>query len=120
VTLIILQFNATFPNLQTFPKAGVFHSSEIRLVFGTYAEGSKAPSPPEEVALSEFIQGAWARFAKDPWSGPGWTAVGNSPSGNDLGDIGSYGETGVRMIRASDVDKRCGIYTPLYKKVAGL
>ena len=27
-------FNATFPNLQTFPNAGVYHASEIDLIFG--------------------------------------------------------------------------------------
>ena len=29
-------FNASFPNTQIFPDAGVYHSSEIPLVFGTY------------------------------------------------------------------------------------
>jgi hypothetical protein len=119
-TDIVIQFNATFPNLQTFPRAGVYHASEIKLIFGTYAENSKVPIPPGEVALSEYVQGAWARFAKDPWSGPGWTAVGNSPSGNDIGDIGAFGDSGVRMIKGQDVDKRCDIYMPIYKKNAGI
>jgi acetylcholinesterase len=94
------------------------------LIFGTYGQGnsvvSSRPSPPQEVALSEFIQGAWARFAKDPSSGPGWTAVAASPSGTDLGDIGLMGSAGVTVIRPSIVDTRCGIYYPLYKAVAGV
>jgi hypothetical protein len=85
-------------------------------VFGTY----KKPAPPREVALSEFMQGAWARFAKDPWSGPGWTAVGASPSGFDLGNIGSRQNPGVQVIKASAVDGRCNIYDGLYKKNSGL
>jgi hypothetical protein len=111
------QFNATFPNLETFPKAGVYHASEIRLIFGTMNHGRVASTPTEE-ALSEFMQGAWARFAKDPWGGPGWTGVGLSPLGFELGNIGSS-NGGVTLIKAKEVDSRCSIYTPLYKKVAG-
>src|SRR3954453_22931023 len=29
-------FNASFPNTQPFPGAGVWHTSEIDLIFGTY------------------------------------------------------------------------------------
>ena len=65
------------------------------------------------------MQGAWARFARDPWEGPGWTGVGLSPTGYDLGNIGSRGSSGVTLIKTSEVDSRCGIFTPLYKKVAG-
>jgi hypothetical protein len=94
------------------------------MIFGTYGQGtteaSKRPSTAQQAALSEFMQGAWARFAKDPWSGPGWTPVGGSPSGADLGNIGSSGSTGVTLIKPSEVDGRCGIYMPLYKAAAGI
>jgi hypothetical protein len=75
-----------------------------------------SPSSPREEALSEFMQGAWARFSKDPWSGPGWTAVGGSPMGYDLGNIGSHDSTGVTVIKPSAVDSRCDIFTPLYQQ----
>jgi carboxylesterase type B len=119
-------FNASFPNLQTFPNAGVFHASEIDLVFGTHgklptATGSK-PSPPQEVALSQFIQAAWARFAKNPADGPGWIKVGAAHSGrplsgsepHDLGVLGGGTSTGVTVVSRKGVDANCAMFVPLY------
>src|ERR1700712_2310931 len=84
------KFNATFPNLQTFPDAGVFHASEIKLIFGTYGQGNTAvssrPSPPQQVELSEFMQGAWARSPRRPSrssSSPPARTRTRSPSGRD-------------------------------------
>ncbi|KAF2672173.1 cholinesterase [Microthyrium microscopicum] len=115
-------FNATFPNLQAFEAAGVFHSSENRLIFGTYGKGiteaSKRPSTPEEHIVSEIMQAAWARFAKDPFNGPGWTQYGNSPSQADIGNIGSE-SSGVSVIN-HDIDGRCVLYNSLYLKNSGL
>ena len=76
-------------------------------------------STPEEIAFSQFIQGAWARFAKDPYSGPGWTAVGGSSTGHDLGNLGSAGP-GMTVIRPEDVDGRCGLFNHLYLGNAGI
>ena len=66
-------FNGTFSNTQAFPNLGTYHSSEISLVFGTYPRNS---TTTQENALSMSMQGAWARFAKNPAGGPGWNAVG--------------------------------------------
>jgi carboxylesterase type B len=119
-------FNATFPNLQTFSNAGVFHASEIDLIFGTYGKlptvTSKQPSPPQEVALSELMQGAWAKFAKNPTAGPGWSKVGTAHSGrplngseaNDLGVLGGASELNVEVISRKGVDTKCAMYVPLY------
>jgi carboxylesterase type B len=119
-------FNATFPNLQTFPNAGVFHASEIDLVFGTHGKlptaTSRKPSPPQEAALSEFIQGAWAKFAKNPAGGPGWNKVGSAHSGrpsngsepDDLGVLGGGASSGVTVISRKVVDAKCAMFVPLY------
>jgi len=119
-------FNASFPNIN--PNAALaavgapglnleaFHSSEIPLVFGTY--------PPEdataqEVALSKFMQTAWARFAKDPTTGPGWPSYGSKQGVNPVGlaDLGALGTDGVTMIPQYDVDYRCPLYTEIYAAI---
>lgn len=66
-------FNATFINTQLYPGLGVYHSSEIQLVFSTYPAVNVTT---QEYALSTSMRGAWARFAKYPAGGPGWNAVG--------------------------------------------
>jgi len=113
-------FNASFPNTQSFPGAGVFHSSEIGLVFKTY---SKVNITIQEEALSSFMQSAWARFAKDPVGGPGWNAVGTGErylggkGDEDLGVLGNVGiveGSGVTVLRQKDVDGRCGLFEEIY------
>ena len=118
--------NATFPNLQTFPNAGVYHASEIALIFGWHGKlpiaGSQTPSPPQEDALSEFIQGAWAKFAKNPAGGPGWQKVGrghiglplNGSEPEDLGVLGASGSSGVTLVSRKAVDAKCAMFVPLY------
>ena len=99
-------FNATFANTQTFPNAGVYHSSEIPLVFGTY------PAPgatDQESALSQYMQTAWGNFAKDPSSGPGWAKVGSS-GGAELGALGANGSSGETTIPLSTVDSICSVW----------
>lgn len=114
--LIIQQFNATFPNTQFFPNAGVFHASELWITFGTYEPTNVTT---QELALSNYMRGAWARFAKDPVAGPGWNAVGTGSgyfggAGDlDLGLIGSDGNAGVKVIKQRDVDHRCPLWTPI-------
>lgn len=118
-------FNATFPNLQTFPNAGIYHSSEIDLIFGNHgklptAVGSQA-STSEETALSKFMQTAWAQFAKDPINGPGWARVGVAHAGrplngsepNDLGVLGGT-SSGVTVVSRKVVDAKCAMFVPLY------
>lgn len=106
-------YNASFPNTQGFPSGGVYHSSEIRIVFGTYpAAGITA----QEYALGQYIQGAWAQFAKNPTLGPGWNRLGTF-DGLDLGVLGSNGSGGVTMISPAEVDARCELYKPIYANV---
>ncbi|KAF2650147.1 alpha/beta-hydrolase [Lophiostoma macrostomum CBS 122681] len=109
-------FNASFPNTQSFPNAGVYHSSEIGIVFSTYpTENATA----QEYALSNFMRGTWARFAKDPLAGPGWNAVGTgsdyyeAAADLDLGVIGANGSSGVTVVRQSEVDIRCKFWEPI-------
>lgn len=70
------QYDATFPNLQLFPNAGAYHTAEIPSVWGTYPTTNQFGSvTPTQIALSSYMQGAWAGFAKiraTAPAGPDW------------------------------------------------
>jgi carboxylesterase 2 len=102
-------FNATFPNTQSFPDAGVYHSSEIPEVFGTYPTINETT---QEVKLSQYIQRAWANFAKNPSNGPGWPRLGTN-LGVELGDLGGDCIDGEKTIQRSTVDAICAVYAPV-------
>jgi len=102
-------YNASFPNVMPFPDAGVFHSSEIPEVFGTY---NRTGASAQQIALSAYMQSAWADFAKNPSQGPGWPKWESTVK--DLGDIGGDGTDGEFDIDPATVDGRCAIYAPVY------
>lgn len=139
-------FNASFANTQAYPNLGVYHSSEIYIVFGTYPKDN---ATTQEVALSTAMMSAWARFAKNPMGGPGWNEIGTGqagkvlvgaydyemggvyagPQGNVLNgswDLGLFGNaedvasSGVTVIAQQEVDYRCGLWTPVYEAVSQL
>jgi len=105
-------YNASIANLQPVPQIAnfaAFHSSEIGLVFGNLPTlGITA----QEVALSQFMKGAWAQFARNPALGPGWNRLGTYDA--DLGALGTKGSAGVTVINQTDVDSRCHILAPAY------
>jgi hypothetical protein len=114
-------FNATFLNTQpaiaavTGVNLGAFHSSEIGLVFSTYPQvGATA----QEFALSNYMRGAWAQFARNPTEGPGWNNLGTF-GGTDLGLLGTNGSSGVTVIKQIEVDERCPILEPIYPFLSG-
>ena len=120
-------YNASFPNIN--PTAALaalglptlnleaYHSAEIPLVFGTYpTEGATA----QQIALSKYMQAAWANFAKDPaGNGPGWPRYGSSKGVNAVGlaELGADGSVGSVMIPEYDVDYRCPLYSAIYAAV---
>lgn len=139
-------FNASFTNTQGYPNLGVYHSSEISIVFGTYP---KENATTQEVALSHAMQSAWARFAKNPMGGPGWNEVSTGTAGQvlvgaydyqiggvytdaqgnvlegawDLGLFGNRGDamaSGITVIPQQEVDYRCGFWVPVYEAVAAM
>lgn len=116
-------YNATFPNLypkEALEKMGLgdldlraYHSSEIPLVFGTYPREN---TTDEQVALSKFMQTAWAKFAEDPVSGPGWPSYGTKGGVNSAGLAvldAPKGEN-LKMIPQHNVDYRCSLYNGIY------
>ncbi|KAF1931340.1 alpha/beta-hydrolase [Didymella exigua CBS 183.55] len=138
-------FNASFANTQAYPELGAYHASEIPLVFRTYP---KSNTTTQEFALSSFMQGAWARFAKNPLGGPGWNPVGTGQAGTVLsgaydsavggiyygssgnatggdwnlavlGDVGRVKGGGATIYPQRQLDYRCNLYKPIYQALVG-
>ena len=119
-------YNASFPNTDVIDGIGAYHSSEIVQVFQTYAGGPINPNigplglqqtqrPPtaQQVALSEYMNSAWAAFAKNPNYGPGWAAIGKFDE--SLGVLGANKTSGVTVIRPYNVTERCELFYPLFE-----
>ena len=133
-------FNASFVNTQGYPELGVYHSSEIPMVFGAYLPEN---TTTQEYALSKSMQGAWARFAKNPMGGPGWNQVSTGTAGTVLvgasdlevggvymdssgdmtsgaWDLGLFGNrydamsAGITVIDEYEVDYRCSLFDQIY------
>lgn len=64
-------FDAMVPSntWSQWPELGVYHASEIALVFATYPRDN---TTEVEAALSRSMQKQFADFIKDPETGPGW------------------------------------------------
>jgi len=102
-------YNTTFPNIQLagLPTAGVFHSSEISMVFGTYP---RVNSTEYQKALSQYMQTSWATFAKNPYGGPGWQGV---PAVASLGGGGILNTP----TSAGVLDKNCHLYRETFEEL---
>ncbi|KAL2702622.1 hypothetical protein AAEP93_006920 [Penicillium crustosum] len=62
-------YHGNFSNVSPTPWLGAYHGSEIPIVFGTYDKSRAIPPSAREVEVSEYMQGAWVAFAKDPCMG---------------------------------------------------
>lgn len=108
------RYDASFPNLELFPNAGAYHSSEIPSVFGTYPLSNKLGEvTPTQVELSKYMQGVWAGFAKDPSGGPGWPKLGSN-FGKELGVLGGKNVPGgEETVSLFEADFACPLIEPL-------
>ena len=72
--------------------------------------GGLVPSADEEKAIAQYIQGAWAAFAKDPHSGlshydGGWPQFGTeAPS---LIRLAFNNQTGTNLVKGGEYDSLC-------------
>jgi cholinesterase len=102
-----------FPNtrITTNPDSGAYHCSEIPIIWDTLATGKGIPpDTPEEVSIREYVQGAWAAFAKDPWGGlnsygDGWPQY--SPFEPTLIRLGYDNITGTNAVLPDVYDATC-------------
>ncbi|KAJ6528734.1 Carboxylesterase [Mycena vulgaris] len=60
-------YGAVFADLQVFPGAGAWHSSELGMLFGTF---NRSTATPAEATWSSTFQTAIANFIKDPETPP--------------------------------------------------
>lgn len=101
-------FDALVPSneWEQYPGLGVYHSSEIALIFGTYPRENSSEA---EAALSRSMQKQFADFVKDPEQGPGWSQW---PDVGILGVDENNAVTTVEDVR--DLDAVCAAWDQLY------
>lgn len=104
-------FNNTNPLYPVNIPLGVLHSSEIGLIFQTFPNIN---TTGQEYSLSNFMQTAWAKFAKNPTHGPGWNGL-YQLGPVDLAALGSNGTSGATIVSRDVADAQCDVfgYTPL-------
>lgn len=106
------RYLGTYPSLNAIPALGVFHSSEIPLVFGTYNLSTIAPPTTNLIQTSRDIQGGWAAFAKDPTAGLtayGWPVY--RTNGSTLIELGVANTT--EAIYANSTTYNAGCENPV-------
>lgn len=109
-------FNSTsFPPTPGDVLSRPVHGAEIDFVYGNLPPSPT--SPDQALALSKFMQTAWANFAKNPANGPGvpaWTPYSGMPGALDLGNLGGVVGDGVAMVDPNVIDSRCPLYDAAY------
>ena len=127
-TVYRYRYMPTFPTVTeplTWPRA--YHSAELALIFNNLPPGVKFRD--YERRASEYIQGAWVSFAKDPENGlrgymggwpkyslnlrekalvellPGWVKDKNLAGGGEGGKAGKAGM--VRFVPGGQFDMQC-------------
>ncbi|KAF7560691.1 hypothetical protein G7046_g3456 [Stylonectria norvegica] len=96
-----------FPNLNPLPWLGAYHASELPIVFGT--SNLSGENTANETALSSYMQGAWAAFAKDPakgLKGLGWPLY--DADEKTLVMLGLNGTTTALYAKGTAYDGGCG------------
>jgi cholinesterase len=102
-----------FPNtrLYTNPDSGAWHCSEIPFIWDTLPTGAGIPpDTQEEISIRNYVQGAWAAFAKSPTDGlakyrGGWPQY--SPFEPTLIRLAYDNVTGTNVAMSGTYDKVC-------------
>ncbi|ORY78551.1 Alpha/Beta hydrolase protein [Protomyces lactucae-debilis] len=109
------RYLAMWPNLNPFPAFGVFHSSEIPMVFGNYNRTlpGSLNATSEQIATSRVIQGGWAAFARDPQKGLinyGWPSY--VKNGTTLIQLGKNNQSTVTFNSSTAYNTGCAALFP--------
>ncbi|CCG82969.1 Carboxylesterase family protein [Taphrina deformans PYCC 5710] len=113
VPAYIYKYVGQYPNLNPYPALGVYHSSEIPMVFGTYNLSTVAPATAQQILTSSQIQGAWAAFARDPSHGLtnyGWQQY--MTNGSSVNVLGSNSSSVATFLPASNYTSGCSFLFP--------
>ena len=101
------RYFGTFPNLNPLSWLGAYHSSDMPLIFGT--SDLRGPSTDIEIQTSQYMQGAWVAFAKDPFNGLsnyGWPEY-DPVNGEGLVKLGSEGNVGAVLDNGQRFKEAC-------------
>jgi carboxylesterase type B len=112
-------YDASFPNSEIFPGSGANHAAEIDVVFGTYKENGATDWQRQ---VSRAMMKAWAAFARDPQTGPGWQQVpevGSFGGGVRAGIEKDHGEA-FEAISSESIDARCDLIIKLLAAVGAV
>ncbi|KAH8900887.1 alpha/beta-hydrolase [Thozetella sp. PMI_491] len=100
-----------FPNLilSTTPPSGAWHASDVPVLFNQ-TPTEPIPNTSEEVAIGNYIRGAWAAFAKNPSTGldsygGGWPRY--STNASTLIRLGYENKTGTNLGVGDMYDVTC-------------
>ncbi|KAJ7625787.1 Carboxylesterase [Roridomyces roridus] len=105
-------YGAVFADLQKFPDAGAWHSSEIGPLFGTFIRSTATPA---EVTWSTTFQTAIANFIKNPSESPAlnWPKYIPGPPAKTYAKLAYNGnvEPGnfVQAVASEDLDNTCDV-----------
>lgn len=109
------RFFALFDNslVATYGATGVLHASEISYVFGmANLLGGPANTPAQEDFIN-YLQGAWAMFAKNPTSGLSSSAAYQWPiydqDAPTLVQLGKDNSVGSNLVPPSTYDSACDV-----------
>ncbi|KAI7601024.1 acetylcholinesterase [Hortaea werneckii] len=112
------QYAGNWTNQDPLPWMGAFHSSDLVMLFGSYAVGQGPPKEELEGETSRVMEDYLLAFIKDPYNGPpsmGWVPF--NTSAENQGTMLRFGADGkaVQNVSASDVEAVCsgsGPYNP--------
>ncbi|KAF4614294.1 hypothetical protein G7Y89_g15443 [Cudoniella acicularis] len=100
------RYFGVFPDTAISSEAGAYHSAELPILFDTAP--SSPPATTEEIAIGNYMRGAWAAFAKDPVNGLttyGWPSY--SASNDSLIRLAYNNLTGTNAVNPSVYDANC-------------
>ena len=87
---------------------GAWHSSDIAQVWGSY---STIGATTIQAQLSQYLQGVWSGFAKNPSAGTGWARYGSGLLTPDVGVLGGTANpTGESTVFSESLDYICAVY----------
>lgn len=112
------QYAGDWTNQNPFDWMGAYHSSDLVMLFGTYADDVGPVVEPLERETSEMMEDFLLAFMSDPYNGPqsmGWPVF--DPSADNGGTMLRFGAGGkaAQNVSANDVQGVCfgdGQYNP--------
>ncbi|KAJ7630562.1 Alpha/Beta hydrolase protein [Roridomyces roridus] len=107
------EYGAVFQDLQLFPNAGAWHSSELPMIFGTF---NRTTATAAEATLSTTMQGIVGNFVKDPTvsPAPNWPKYVPGSTTKTLAKLAYNGNVEpsnvVQAVESDSIDGPCSLW----------